>query len=269
MAVAGAPLAAWDNSTRGLDSASALKFVESLRTLAKLAGSAHAVAIYQASQAIYDIFDKAIVLYEGKCIYFGSAAKAKGYFEEQGWTCAQRQTTGDFLTSITNPSERKPREGMDNKVPRTAEEFEKRWLESENFQQLQKQIEQHEHDFPEGELEGQLRGIKQERQAGHSRKKSPFTLSYPMQVKLNVKRNYQRIWNDISSTATTIFSQVVLALILGSLFYGADKQSTSSFGSKSATLFFAVLLNALIAISEINSLYAQRPIVEKHFSYAL
>lgn len=33
-------------------------------------------------------------------------------------------------------------------------------------------------------------------------------------------------------------------------------------------LFFAILLNALIAIGEINSLYAQRPIVEKQASYA-
>lgn len=35
-----------------------------------------------------------------------------------------------------------------------------------------------------------------------------------------------------------------------------------------ATLFFAILLNALISITEINSLYDQRPIVEKQASYA-
>ena len=37
MAVSGSPLGAWDNSTRGLDSATALKFVQSLRLLADLA----------------------------------------------------------------------------------------------------------------------------------------------------------------------------------------------------------------------------------------
>merc|ERR1711964_538081 len=37
---------------------------------------------------------------------------------------------------------------------------------------------------------------------------------------------------------------------------------------KGGVLFFAVLLNALIAISEINTLYSQRPIVEKQASYA-
>ncbi len=33
-------------------------------------------------------------------------------------------------------------------------------------------------------------------------------------------------------------------------------------------MFFSVLLNALIAITEINNLYSQRPIVEKQASYA-
>lgn len=84
MALAGAPLAAWDNSTRGLDSATALKFVQSLRLAADIDGSAHGVAVYQASQAIYDLFDKAVVLYDGRQIYYGSARTAKAFFERQG-----------------------------------------------------------------------------------------------------------------------------------------------------------------------------------------
>lgn len=66
MALAGSPIAAWDNSTRGLDAATALEFTRSLRMSSNLAGAVHAVAIYQASQAIYDEFDKAVVLYEGR-----------------------------------------------------------------------------------------------------------------------------------------------------------------------------------------------------------
>lgn len=47
-----------NHSTRGLDSATALKFVQSLRLGSDLRGNAGAVAIYQASQGIYDIFEK-------------------------------------------------------------------------------------------------------------------------------------------------------------------------------------------------------------------
>lgn len=85
MMLGGSPFSAWDNSTRGLDSATALKFVDALRVGCDLAGGSAAVAIYQASQSVYDRFDKAAVLYEGRQIYFGPADKARAFFERQGW----------------------------------------------------------------------------------------------------------------------------------------------------------------------------------------
>lgn len=270
MALAAAPLAAWDNSTRGLDSATALKFVESLRLFADLAGSAHAVAIYQASQNIYDLFDKVMVLYEGRQIYMGPANEAKVFFERQGWECPLRQTTGDFLTSVTNPSERRVRPGMENQVPRTPEEFEAYWKASPEYQNMQVDVASYEKEYPlakEGATDSDFSQRKQLVQAKHTRPASPYLISVPMQVKLNTKRAYQRIWNDISSTASTVISQMIMALIVGSVFYGTPNAS-AGFQAKGATLFFAVLLNALIAMSEINSLYAQRAIVEKHASYA-
>jgi len=88
-----------------------------------------------------------------------------------------------------------------------------------------------------------------------------------MQVKLCTVRAYQRLWNDKASTISTVLGQIMQALIIGSVFYGTPL-STGSFFSKGSVLFFAVLLNALQSIVEINSLYEQRPIVEKHASYA-
>ncbi|RHZ64960.1 uncharacterized protein CDV56_109348 [Aspergillus thermomutatus] len=122
MAVARAPRAAWDKSTRGLDAASALEFVKALRISANLTRSCYAVATHQASQAIYDAFDKVIVLYEGREIYFGQCKQAEKYFITMGWVNPPRQTVGDFLTSVTNPQERMAQEGMEDTVPRTPEE---------------------------------------------------------------------------------------------------------------------------------------------------
>ena len=62
----GSPLQCWDNSTRGLDSATAMEFVKTLRLSTDITGSTACVAIYQASQSIYDCFDKVVVLYEGR-----------------------------------------------------------------------------------------------------------------------------------------------------------------------------------------------------------
>jgi ABC-type multidrug transport system ATPase subunit len=47
----------WDNSTRGLDSETALGFVKTLRLGTQLGGTSAIVALYQASQAAYDVCD--------------------------------------------------------------------------------------------------------------------------------------------------------------------------------------------------------------------
>ncbi|KAJ5553854.1 hypothetical protein N7513_003813 [Penicillium frequentans] len=267
MALSGAPVGAWDNSTRGLDSASALEFVKALRVSANLTGSCHSVAIYQASQAIYDVFNKVIVLYEGRQIFFGRCSEARQYFIDMGWECPPRQTTGDFLTSITNPSERKVREGVQN-VPRTPDDFEKYWKNSFHYTALQKEISQYREHFPLGGEAGKdFDETKRQRQAKHVRPKSPYIITIPMQVRLCVKRAYQRIWNDKPSTLTTVIGRIVMSLIIGSIYFGTPNAS-AGFQSKGAAMFFSVLLNALISITEINSLYDQRPVIEKQASYA-
>ncbi len=129
-ALSGAPLQCWDNSTRGLDSANAIEFCKTLRQSTDLMGATACVAIYQAPQAAYEIFDKVTVLYEGRQIYFGPTKNAKKYFEDLGFECPDRQTDGDFLTSMTSANERVVRPGFERQVPRTAQEFAEIWQAS-------------------------------------------------------------------------------------------------------------------------------------------
>ncbi|CAK1367877.1 ABC transporter CDR4 [Cercospora beticola] len=269
MALAKPAVAAWDNSTRGLDSATALKFVKALRVNADLDGSAHIVAIYQASQPIYDVFDKAVVLYEGRQVFFGKAKDGKAYFERMGWYCPPRQTAGDFLTSVTNPGERQPRAGYHSKVPRTPDEFEAYWKNSPEYQQLQREIAEYEQEKPIGNPEElqDFRDFKSGVQSRHTRKSSPYTVSVPMQIKLNTKRAFQRILGDPPATVAPIVMNIIMALLIGSIYFGGE-DDTASFSARGATLFFAILLCVFAAINEVNALYEQRPIVEKHKSYA-
>lgn len=267
MILASAPIGCWDNSTRGLDSATALQFVQSLRMTADILGTTHAVAIYQASQAIYEVFDKVIVLYEGREIYFGPGSAAKAYFEEMGWYCQPRQTTGDFLTAVTNHLNRKPREGYETQVPRTSADFEKHWHASSNYKSLLDEIEQHASETLSSAAADEFKASHRAVKAHHTRPKSPYIVSIPMQLRMCMKRAYQRLWNDQISTLTVVVGQVIMALIVGSVFYGAPN-NTDSFFARGSTLFFATLLSALIAVTEIHNLYQQRPIIEKQASYA-
>ncbi|KAI5306517.1 GTPase-activating protein, partial [Ascosphaera pollenicola] len=269
LALAGAPICCWDNSTRGLDSATALEFTQALRVAANVMGITSAVAIYQASQDIYDLFDKTIVLYEGRQIYFGPASLARRYFEDMGYVCPPRQTTGDFLTSVTNSRERVVKPGYEHKIPRNAVEFERYWLESDAFKAMKAQMDEDERKFPPGKsaVLQEFRESHQEAQSKHVRPTSPYTLSIPMQIKLCGSRAYKRIMCDMTSTITIICAEIILSLIVGSIFFRTTDDTDGFFG-KSSVLYFAILLNAFLSVSEINSLYAQRPIIAKHEALA-
>lgn len=264
----GSPLQCWDNSTRGLDSATALEFVKTLKLSTELGGSAAVVAIYQASQSIYDMFDKVVVLYEGRQIYFGNIHKAKHFFLNLGFECPPRQTTADFLTSLTSAAERNVRKGYESKVPRTPDEFAAAWQKSEDRAELLREIAAFEQEHPiGGSALAEFRKGRKAQAAKGQRPKSPYTLSLPMQVKLCMKRGFQRLKQDMSSMLVGILGNSIMALVIGSVFYNLDNNTGVLF-SRGSLLFFGILMNAFASAMEILTLYAQRPIVEKHKTYA-
>ncbi|KAE8372806.1 ABC-2 type transporter-domain-containing protein [Aspergillus bertholletiae] len=265
----GSPLQCWDNSTRGLDSSTALEFVKNLRLSTDYTGSTAIVAIYQASQAIYDVFDKVIVLYEGRQIYFGRAPDAKRFFLEMGFDCPERQTTGDFLTSLTSPTERLVRKGYEHLVPRTPDEFAARWRDSLERKQLLTDIEAFQNEFPlGGSKKEEFSRSRAAEKAKNTRASSPYTLSYWMQIRLCLSRGFLRLKGDMSMTLSTVIGNSILALIISSVFYNLDG-TTNSYFSRGALLFFATLMNAFASALEMLTLWQQRPIVEKHDKYAL
>ncbi|KAA8649577.1 uncharacterized protein ATNIH1004_002248 [Aspergillus tanneri] len=264
-----APLQCWDNSTRGLDSANAIEFCKTLRMQSDVFGIASCVAIYQSPQAAYEVFDKVTVLYEGRQIYFGRACDAKTYFENLGFECPESQTTPDFLTSMTSATERVIRPGFTSLAPRTADEFAQRWKDSSERKQLLNQIQQYSQEHPFGGAD--LQQFSDARKSDKSTKQrggSPYTLSYWSQIQLCMMREITRIKNELGVPIYMLVNNIVMFLVIGSLFYNLSP-STSSFFGRGATMFMVVILNALGTMLEIISLYGKRQIIEKHKRYAL
>ncbi|BFZ62298.1 Multidrug resistance protein [Saitoella coloradoensis] len=263
-----ARLGMWDNSTRGLDASTALEFARALRVATNLAKNVAVVAIYQAGEQIYQVFDKVTILYDGRQIFFGPIEGAKEFFERMGFECPPRQATADFLTAVTDPAGRFPKAGWESRVPRTADEFEKYWRASPEYQSMLVEMGAH-----EGRHDGQrtlemFDASTAQEKAKHQRRKSPYTVNYRMQLTACIKRSYQRTWGDKPFLFSKVFAAIFQSLIIGSVFYDTA-QDTSGFFSLGGVLFFAILYNALQAMSEIASMYEQRPIILKHKSYAL
>ncbi|KAH7028749.1 multidrug resistance protein CDR1 [Microdochium trichocladiopsis] len=267
-ALTGALLQCWDNSTRGLDSANAVRFCQSLRDQAKILNISAAVAIYQAPQSAYDLFDRVTVLYKGRQIFFGKISEAAGYFENLGFERPERQTTPDFLTSMTSPAERVVRAGFEGKVPKTPDEFAECWKNSKERQALLGEIQEYQDKHPRDQRALEYKQSRAADQQKHMRSSSPYLISFFAQVKLNIWRAFRRLVADPFFTIASMLYNLIMAVMLGSMFFEM-KADASTFYYRGGIIFFALLFNAFASQLEVLTVYAERPVIEKHNRYAL
>jgi ATP-binding cassette subfamily G (WHITE) protein 2 (SNQ2) len=250
----------WDNSTRGLDASTAREYVTSLRTLTNMTHISTAVALYQAGESLYQLFDKVLLIDQGKCCYFGPADQAAKYFENLGFERPGRWTTADFLTSVTDEHERKLREGHEDRIPRSAEQF------SEAFQKS----EQHKNNLSEMEdfhtATEELIEERHEHQGKETKTKN-FTIPFHKQVLACTKRQFLVMVGDRQSLVGKWGGIFFQALIVGSLFYNLPQTSAGAF-TRGGVLFFMLLFNALLAMAELTAAFESKPILLKHKSFS-
>ncbi|KAI9848005.1 MAG: hypothetical protein M1838_000677 [Thelocarpon superellum] len=250
----------WDNSTRGLDASTALEYVEALRTLTNMAHISTFVALYQAGESLYNLFDKVLLIEGGRCCYFGPTDDAKAYFEHLGFVCPARWTTADFLTSVTDAHERNVREGYEHRIPRNAEQFEKAYQNSDMAKRALTDIQA---------LEAAHDEQRQRREAAHAAPAKPknYTIPFYKQVLACTYRQFLVTKGDKLSLWGKWGGILFQALIVGSLFYSLPHTALGVF-PKGGVLFFALLFNALLALAELTAAFSSRPIVLKHKSFS-
>lgn len=73
-----------------------------------------------------------------------------------------------------------------------------------------------------------------------------------MQIRLCISRGFQRLAGDMSLFFTSVLGNFCLALVIGSVFYDLG-ETTGSFYSRGALLFFAILMNAMSSALEVCS----------------
>ncbi|KAG5650927.1 hypothetical protein H0H81_010502 [Sphagnurus paluster] len=261
-------IGAWDNSTRGLDASTALEYVRALRIATETFDVTTIVSIYQAGESLYRLFDKVCLIYEGKMAYFGPADQAKQYFLDMGYEPANRQTTADFLVSVTDPNARIVRPGIQS-LPRTADEFAEYFKKSSLGATNREDIELYKNQFV-GKAENASAYIAsaQAEHAKHVREASPYLISIPMQVRAVMLRRVQIIKGNPLAVGMNLFSFIFQGLIVGSVFF-LSPEATSAYFSRGGVLFFTLLFAVFTTMAEIPALYAQRPIVRRHKVAAL
>lgn len=256
----------WDNATRGLDASTALEYAKAIRIMTNLLKSTALVTIYQAGENIYEVFDKVTVLYEGRQIYYGLIHDAKEYFAKMGYLCPPRQDTAEFLTSLTDINGyHLIKEGYEQRVPRTAEEFEAYWKNSEEYRRLKQDIIDYNEEIDTEKVKEDFKVSMRQEKSKFARKGSYYTVSYWEQVRLCTIRGFQRIYGNKSYTVINTVSAVIQALVTGSLYYNLPLSTSGAF-SRGGVLYFCLLYYSLMGLANIS--LDSRPIMQKHKGYS-
>ncbi|KAG2208507.1 hypothetical protein INT47_010203 [Mucor saturninus] len=258
----------WDCSTRGLDAASALDYVRSLRIMTDVFKKTTVATLYQASNNIFALFDNVLLLDEGRCLYFGPVDTAKEYFESLGFFCPHRKSIPDFLTGLCNPNEREIMPGYEKSAPKFAVDFEKRYLESSIYKQVMNNFHEYESMIASEKPADIFRKAVDDEHQKRAKKSAPFTASFFQQVKYLTIRQYHLNITDLGALISRYGTILIQSLITASCFFKMNDDGAGAF-SRGGALFFCLLFNAFISQSELIAFLMGRPILEKHKQYAL
>ncbi|KAI0517535.1 putative ABC multidrug transporter [Xylaria bambusicola] len=255
----------WDNSTRGLDASNAFDFARVLRRVTDEQNKTMIATLYQAGNGIYNQFDKVLVLAEGREIYYGPASEAKSYFEKLGFRCPPSGNVADFLTSVTVPTEREILPGFESTAPKTTEDFERAYKSSVTYESMKKSmVTDTQLLATEVDRLDKIR-MDEKNRTFHflSRDHSVYQVSLARQILACTARQLQMIWGDRWSNSLKLASNIIIALISGSLFYNLAPTSAATF-DRAGALFWPIIYLGLNCLSETTASFMGRPIFSRH-----
>ncbi|KAI7860713.1 ABC-2 type transporter-domain-containing protein [Circinella umbellata] len=255
----------WDCATRGLDAASALDYVRSLRIMTDVLHKTTVSTLYQASD-IFALYNKVILLDNGYCIYFGPVEEARVYFEDLGFYCPPRKSTPDFLTGICNPLEREIKPGFT--PPETPSEMHKRYLESGVHKRMLIELGDYENKIINEKPADLFKEAVGEEHQKFAPKSHPYTASFYHQVKALTIRQLQLLFKSYEALISRYGTVLILGFVIGSCFYKSSLTGAGAI-SRAGAVCFTVVCNAFVSHTELVNFMTGRPILEKHKHFAM
>ncbi|KAL0262428.1 ATP-binding cassette transporter snq2 [Diplodia seriata] len=204
-------------------------------------------SVYQASDAMAQLFDKVLVINAGRQAYFGPLGEARRYFEEElGFHCDARMSLTDYLTTMSG--DRRSRAVRHDHTgpppPATAEEFEAAFRRSRHWAALMDETAA----APDAPQRSGSVG---------------YALPFWRQAYECMLRQHRVQLTDRGPWVAEAAGLVAQALMLGTLYW--DQQpATRGLYTRAAALFFNVLVMVLQASAEFGNTFAQRPILLRH-----
>lgn len=252
-----------DNATSGLDSRSAVSLLAALKEWATIGGRSVVAGLRQVGEPVYETFDKVCVLYHGRQVYFGPANRARGYFEALGFTPIPGQTTADFLCSVTDAQTRHISRDATATAPRKPDDFVKLFWKSDLGGQLKESLSLYESRYPPaGAAEHVMLATRAEKDS-LTPQTSQWTVNVFRQVCYLTRRQYALVSADLKPYITKTVVNVILSVIVGTLFFQLPQTTEAAF-TRGSVLLLSILFNGYLQLAELGNTLVGRPVVKRH-----
>lgn len=229
-----------DEPTSGLDAFQSQAVMESLKTLAK-EGRLVISVIHQPRSSIYEMFDKLLILSEGKLMYYGEASKAVDYFASVNYPCPESFNPADFFLDLLSP---------DNRSRESEEETRNRinflgrkWLEFAANESSKGEVVDME----------EFKTVKMIGSGSNWNKTVRNTM-------LLFWRSFVEQARDIGTTMSKIMPAIFFALLIGGL-YSNIGDSQKSIMNRKGVLYFILINQGFISIQSVIAAFPLEKII--------
>ena len=184
-----------DEPTSGLDSSASYEIISHLRSVARRYNLLVVASIHQPSTSTFRLFDKLLLLSQGRTCYFGPLADVTSYFESAGFPVPPLTNPAEHLLDVTNSDFVLDRE----QAQRDLESIHATWKQQQQHTTLSSTSNEGKND-PAAILED------------HSRRPSIFTIISALLLRMFIKS-----YRDVVAYGIRIAMYMGLAIMMGTV----------------------------------------------------
>lgn len=249
------PIMFCDEPTSGLDSFMAQTVVTVLKSMA-MKGKTIICTIHQPSSEVYAMFDKILLMAEGRVVFLGSPVEANIFFTKLDAACPSNHNPADFyiqLLAIVPTQEDDCRQ----KIQNICDAYES----SEYAQRLYKELGQ----YKENKLKSIYSNGWMDPQ--NVAKRSPYKASWIAQFKAVMWRSWLSMKKEPVLTRVRILQTIMVSLIISLIYYGQKINQDGVMNINGALFLFVTNMTFQNCLAVVNVFCSELPVfLREHFN---
>nr|CAD7598245.1 unnamed protein product [Timema genevievae] len=232
------PLMFCDEPTSGLDSFMAQNVVSVLKAMANK-GKTVVSTIHQPSSEVFSLFDKVLLMAEGRVAFLGSTDEACTFFQQMGAACPSNYNPADYFIQLLA-------------VIPTREDSCKQTIEliCDNFQNSEIGLKIHHDTEPRTDLQ-----------------RSPYKASWWAQMRAVLWRSWMATMKEPVLIKVRILQTLLVGLLIGVIYYGQELNQDGVMNINGAIFILITNMTFQNVFAVINVFCAELPVFKReHFN---